>query len=145
MRRVEAYAGWQHSADCRLTQEQKESRAYVLIEEARLRCERLEGAGPQQRFHEVHREVGMAGLLASSKLPSWSRQVLLEAARVRSEAPMRAIAPRHGDPSPTPQPPSTPPQIRGGVDGTGLLAPVPAPPATADAALNCSDEEAQHP
>jgi len=88
MRRVRAYDRRRDSA---LTQEEQESRAYVLIEEARLRCERVERAEVDGWLSDLHREVGMAGLCASSRLEGWSRQILLEAARVRSASPIRGV------------------------------------------------------
>jgi hypothetical protein len=87
MRRVKPYEGEKQSMPA-LTQESQESRAYVLVEEARLRCERVEGDALLRQFRRIHREIGMAGLFASAELPSVSRQVLLEVARLRSEAPV---------------------------------------------------------
>jgi hypothetical protein len=77
--------------DSRLTQEEQESRAYMLIEEARLRCECVDPAVVDGWLSDLHREVGMAGLCASSRLEGWTRQILLEAARVRSESPIRGV------------------------------------------------------
>jgi hypothetical protein len=97
MRGVEPNDRSQRTARFTLTEEEQESRAYVLIEEARLRCERLEIVGlrhfdegdRQDLFREIHREIGMAGLFASTEIESWSRKILLEAARLRSESPIR--------------------------------------------------------
>jgi len=88
MRRVRAY---DRRHDSTLTQEEQECRAYVLIEEARLRCERVDCAMVDGWLGDLHREVGMAGLCASSRLEGWSRQILLEAARARSESPIRGV------------------------------------------------------
>jgi hypothetical protein len=97
MRGVQPNNRSQRTAPFSLTQEEQESRAYVLIEEARLRCERFATAGldhgpggdRQARFRGIHREIGMAGLFASTEIESWSRKILLEAARLRSESPIR--------------------------------------------------------
>jgi hypothetical protein len=86
MRRVRLYDQRHPSAQ---TQQEQESRAYLLIEELRLRCERLDGTASDGWLTDLHREVGLAGLSASSRIPGWSRKVLLEAARTRSEPPMR--------------------------------------------------------
>ncbi len=88
MRPVRAY---DRRHDPTLTQDEQESRAYVLIEEARLRCERLASAETNGWLSDLHREVGMAGLCASARLEGWARQILLEAARVRSESPIRGV------------------------------------------------------
>jgi len=59
--------------------------AYLLLEEARLRCEALrEASSGAQRdaLHRLHREIGRAGLLASARIPTYTRHELLAQARV---------------------------------------------------------------
>jgi hypothetical protein len=61
-----------------------EKDAYILLEETRLRCERmLQTAGDQQPLRALHRELGLAGFLASSNLPSDKRREALARARDR--------------------------------------------------------------
>ena len=86
MRRVRAYDRRQDPA---LSQEEQQSRAYLLIEEARLRCEQVGNAASDGWLLDLHRELGLAGLCASSNLQAWPRRILLEAARARSESPIR--------------------------------------------------------
>lgn len=66
--------------------------AYVRLEEARLRCEHLaaQAATEHQRgsLRGIHRELGMAGWLASSGLDSDQRLWLLGTARRRSQRPV---------------------------------------------------------
>jgi hypothetical protein len=60
---------------------ERDARAYALLEEARLRCEALRGAATtstrREALHRVHRELGLAGLFASSNLPTSARHALL--------------------------------------------------------------------
>jgi hypothetical protein len=60
----------------------------VLLEEARLRCLSLrDEAGADRRAHVLavaYRELGMAGYMASSRIPSDRRLRLLDEARERS-------------------------------------------------------------
>src|ERR1700759_3795673 len=61
--------------------------AYRLIEEARLRCQRrlqkCIGEAERARWTSVHRELGMAGYLASGEIPPNKRVELLARARER--------------------------------------------------------------
>jgi hypothetical protein len=63
-------------------------RAYVLVEEARLRCERIRAARPptHQRslLAALHRELGLAGYQCSEDLDATNRHLLLEQARQRA-------------------------------------------------------------
>lgn len=58
-----------------------------MLEEARLRCEKARSeakTGAQQdTLHRLHRELGMAGLAASSHIPSRVRLALLAEAHER--------------------------------------------------------------
>jgi hypothetical protein len=62
--------------------------AYMLVEEARLRCEVLREGLPctarWQRLRELHRELGLAGLAASEMIFPVARQALLDQAHRRS-------------------------------------------------------------
>jgi hypothetical protein len=62
-----------------------EEQAYVLVEQARLRCERFRDCagtdGERVVLGRVHREIGMAGWLASAALEPARRLSLLTAAR----------------------------------------------------------------
>jgi hypothetical protein len=62
--------------------------AYVLLEEARLRCEALTAQAATERdwslLRRIHREIGMAGWLVSDKLDSDRRLSLLATAQRRS-------------------------------------------------------------
>jgi hypothetical protein len=70
---------------------EREQRAYVLLEEARLRYERwlsTRGTGEtdaQERdpYELLHRELGMAGFCVSANIPSQRRRALLALARER--------------------------------------------------------------
>jgi hypothetical protein len=66
--------------------------AYMLLEEARLRCERLTAqAGTEAEYaslRRIHRELGMAGWLASTGIDASRRLALLSSARRRSTQPM---------------------------------------------------------
>jgi hypothetical protein len=54
---------------------QREVSAYVLLEEARLRCERvLEVVGDAPLLGQLHRELGLAGFFASSCVPPDKRR-----------------------------------------------------------------------
>lgn len=68
-----------------------DERAYLLLEEARLRCEALrDGAssdGERRRLASLHRELGLAGFLVSSDIPPRRRRALLELARAQSAGP----------------------------------------------------------
>lgn len=62
---------------------------YVLLEEARLRCEQLlaDAAGAERRrLHRLRSELGMAGYWVSGELVPGKRLQLLEHARRRSLA-----------------------------------------------------------
>jgi hypothetical protein len=69
-----------------------DERAYVLLEEARLRCERLglEARTDAERISMelIHKELGMAGWLASSEIDSGRRLELLATAHDRSTETM---------------------------------------------------------
>jgi hypothetical protein len=88
MRRVEPDDGWQRPERSIPTQEEREAHAYLLLEEARLRCERFENGPLQSELRLIHREIGMAGLFASSEIPSSLRHALLDAARLYDESPI---------------------------------------------------------
>lgn len=81
----------------------RDAAAYALLEEARLRCEvlRAEAKTPAVRdsLHSLHRELGLAGLFASSNLPTAARLALLAEAHQRCKQtvteesePMAALA-----------------------------------------------------
>jgi hypothetical protein len=81
------FAAGKHVERARLkSPAQAEADAYELLEEARLRCEQLdsEGAGIGERapLRVLHREVGLAGFLASSNIPSRRRQKALASAHI---------------------------------------------------------------
>jgi hypothetical protein len=65
--------------------------AYVLLETARLRCERLrarsgeQATEPERWFAQLHRELGLAGYFAGERIPSQQRLELLESARARAQ------------------------------------------------------------
>lgn len=66
--------------------------AYRLIEEARLRCQRrrdLPGHWDHRLWGNAYRELGMAGYLTSTEIPSGKRRALLAQARERSLEPTR--------------------------------------------------------
>lgn len=65
---------------------ERERAAYVLLEEARLRCERIDGAVHQNDLGALHREIGIAGFCASEKLPRAHRTQALACARDRAAA-----------------------------------------------------------
>lgn len=75
---------------------QRDARAYVLVEEARLRCEALRAAARDEaRGHELrrlHRELGLAGLYASANVPSRTRRALLGGVHDRCDQPGASIA-----------------------------------------------------
>jgi hypothetical protein len=64
--------------------------AYRLLEEARLRClhlrSRVEADDGRERLDEIYRALGMAGYLASSRIPSGPRLELLGGAQSAAEA-----------------------------------------------------------
>ena len=66
-------------------------RAYVLIEEARVRCERIRSASPatgrRSLLVTLHRELGLAGYWCCEDIDAASRQLLLEQARRRAAEP----------------------------------------------------------
>ena len=68
-----------------------DQQAYVLVEQARLRCEHFHGnAGADaERFalEQIHRELGMAGWMISSTLDPVQRLPLLAAAHLQATAP----------------------------------------------------------
>jgi N-formylglutamate amidohydrolase len=63
-----------------------EERIYVLVEEARVRCEALRDAADagavRDELHRLHRELGLSALHVSTHMPSTVRRSLL--ARVHS-------------------------------------------------------------
>jgi hypothetical protein len=71
----------------------QDEQAYLLLEEARLRCLRLcEEALTRARRRQLevaYREIGMAGYMASSRIPSDRRRRLLWQAHERSRASAR--------------------------------------------------------
>jgi hypothetical protein len=66
-----------------------EVRAYVLVEEARLRCEALRAAATaderRRELRRVHRDLGLCGLYASTNIPSTTRCALLSQVHARCE------------------------------------------------------------
>ncbi len=72
--------------------ESRDQRAYVALEEARLRCEKLRAhastRAQQDGLHRLHRELGLAGLLASSNIPARVRLALLSDAHERCTRPV---------------------------------------------------------
>jgi hypothetical protein len=66
--------------------------AYVLLEEARLRCEDLIAhavtARERSSLGQIHRELGMAGWIISAEIESGQRLQLLAGARDRSRRPV---------------------------------------------------------
>jgi hypothetical protein len=75
-------------------------RAYELVEEGRLRCEQLiaDAPSPPERtcLGAMHRQLGMAGWVASSHFDAVRRQTLLARARRRSLRPMPYRTAAHG-------------------------------------------------
>lgn len=69
---------------------QGDDAAYLLLEEARLRCESLQRlpSGPTSALDPVHRELGLAGFYAGAELRPWTRHGLLVLASDRSERVM---------------------------------------------------------
>lgn len=70
-----------------MTSSHQPQHAYVLLEEARLRCEYLlvNASGSRRRWlQQLHRELGTAGYCASAALGTGERLQLLERARRRS-------------------------------------------------------------
>jgi hypothetical protein len=69
----------------------EDERAYLLLEEARTRCEalrmRADTTEERRRLGSLHRELGMAGFLASSDIPPQRRCALHRLARARSAQP----------------------------------------------------------
>jgi hypothetical protein len=69
-----------------------EEQVYALLEEARLRCEQLKAAAhtepDRSSLREIHRELGLAGWLASSELAVDRRLALLDSARQQSTTAM---------------------------------------------------------
>jgi hypothetical protein len=67
----------------------REERAYLLLEEARLLCERLHACGDQDAEYLIsplHRQLGLAGYFASSSIRAVRRHALLDRARSRARA-----------------------------------------------------------
>jgi hypothetical protein len=68
----------------------RDEAAYVQLEDARLRCERLrlhaDSRGRRDLLHTVHRDLGMAGFFVSSNLEGARRRAALAVARERSAA-----------------------------------------------------------
>ena len=77
---------------------QAETDAYELLEEARLRCEQAdferEGIVERAPLRILHREVGLAGFLASSNLPSRRRREALARARISAGSDQLEDQPR---------------------------------------------------
>lgn len=75
-------------------------RAYVLLEDSRLRCERLiadaHGEPDQARLRAMHRQLGAAGWVVSSEFDPARRLTLLARARRRSARPMPYSTAAHG-------------------------------------------------
>jgi hypothetical protein len=64
-----------------------DARAYVLVEEARLRCEALCAAAPtddrRRVLRRLHGNLGLSGLYVSTHIPSRVRRALLARVHVR--------------------------------------------------------------
>jgi hypothetical protein len=75
----------------------RDEAAYVLIEEARLRCARLRdrerAEGSAVALDRVHRELGLAGYFASSALPRRRRLPALDRARARCVSNELSLSP----------------------------------------------------
>lgn len=75
--------------------EQREEAAYVLLEEARLRCERLRETtradAARRPLDVLHRELGLAGFCASARLDSQRRQNALQLAHRQLEQARTAL------------------------------------------------------
>jgi hypothetical protein len=71
---------------------ERDARVYVLVEEARLRCEALQTAAQpdaeRRALRRLHRDVGLAGLYVSTTMPSELRRRLL--ARVHARCDRRS-------------------------------------------------------
>jgi hypothetical protein len=67
----------------------RDARVYVLVEEARIRCEALRGRAPQDparaELQRVHRDLGLSGLYVSTTIPSSVRRALLARVHERCE------------------------------------------------------------
>jgi hypothetical protein len=67
----------------------RDVRVYVLLEEARLRCEALRaGARTDERRRELrrlHRDLGLSGLYASTFIPTETRRALLSRVHARCD------------------------------------------------------------
>jgi hypothetical protein len=67
-----------------------DTRVYVLVEEARLRCEALCAAAPTDErrgeLRRLHRNLGLSGLYASTNIPASVRRALLARVHGRCEA-----------------------------------------------------------
>jgi hypothetical protein len=72
-----------------------EERAYVLVEEARLRCEALrdaaDGGEVRDELHRLHRELGLSALHVSTDMPPPVRR-----ADSRACTPAATISRRRG-------------------------------------------------
>jgi hypothetical protein len=68
-----------------------DERAYLLLEEARLRCEALRDGTSndeeRRRLASLYGELGLAAFLVSSDIPPRRRRALLELARTQSARP----------------------------------------------------------
>lgn len=67
-----------------------DAQVYVLVEEARLRCEALRRMASteesQRELRRLHRDLGLSGLHASTKLPAPARRALLARVHARTDS-----------------------------------------------------------
>jgi hypothetical protein len=67
---------------------------YVLVEEARLRCEALRASARsderRRELRRLHRDLGLSGLYVSANIPSETRRALLSRVHSRCDRPGRA-------------------------------------------------------
>ena len=68
---------------------ERDARVYILVEEARLRCEVLHAAAAvdahRRELRRLHRDVGLAGLYISTTMPSELRRRLLARVHARHD------------------------------------------------------------
>jgi hypothetical protein len=68
---------------------ERDARVYLLVEEARLRCEVLQAAeeaeAKRRELRRLHRDVGLAGLYISTTMPSELRRRLLARVHARHD------------------------------------------------------------
>jgi hypothetical protein len=67
----------------------REAEAYLLLEQARILCERLRGRRRSDALDLLHRELGTAGYCASANLATARRRAALDLAHRRSHDRLR--------------------------------------------------------